>query len=177
MMLSEIATHSGGSCRNISALVSKLGIPFVKTVRPFRSYRGTLTIGWTDKLEEATISINVEQFACVMPAKPLTEKQFAGRKDEGADGTGQSSITMQESGDVQESEGLAAVKRTRAYQVDDPSAPGGKRDVEKDDLEKGFEYGRTAVHVNADDMSLVQLETSPGLEVVGFVAQEKVRCI
>jgi ATP-dependent DNA helicase 2 subunit 2 len=171
-MLAEMATQTGGSVVNIQDPISKLGTPNIKTVRPVCLYRGTLTLGYIDKLEHATMKIDVQQWPCVMQAKPQQEKQFAGKPEVYADGTAQSSVTMQESGPLQD--GLSVIKRTRAYQVDDEDAPGGKRDVDKEQLEKGFEYGRTAVHVNEDDMDSVKLETRSGLEVVGFALREKV---
>lgn len=65
--------------------------------------------------------------------------------------------------------GLTVVRNARAYQVADESAPGGKRDVSKDDLAKGYEYGRTAVHISESDLNVTKLETQPGLEVIGFI--------
>lgn len=65
--------------------------------------------------------------------------------------------------------GLTSVRNARTYQVVDEEAPGGKRDVERDDLAKGYEYGRTAVHISETDENVTKMETQAGLEIIGFV--------
>ena len=71
-------------------------------------------------------------------------------------------------------DGLAAVKNARTYQIIDEDAPGGKRDVERDELAKGYEYGRTAVHISESDQNVTTYETSPVLDIIGFVTKEQV---
>lgn len=41
-----------------------------------------------------------------------------------------------------------------------------------DELERGYEYGRTAVHISESDMNVVKLETQQAMELVGFVRAE-----
>jgi ATP-dependent DNA helicase 2 subunit 2 len=72
------------------------------------------------------------------------------------------------------SDSLAPVKNSRTYEVEDESAAGGKREVDREDLAKGYEYGRTAVHISESDENITKLETNPGLEIVGFVPKDKV---
>lgn len=67
-----------------------------------------------------------------------------------------------------------SVKQHRNYKVNDPSAPGGKRDVEFEELAKGYSYGSTAVHVAETEWSITKLETSKSFSVIGFIASEKV---
>ncbi|KAK0822440.1 ATP-dependent DNA helicase yku80, partial [Friedmanniomyces endolithicus] len=74
-----------------------------------------------------------------------------------------------EDGQNGSNDGLAAVKTAMTYQVVDTNAPGGKRDVDRDELSKGYEYGRTAVHISESDRNVTTYETTPGLDVVGFV--------
>lgn len=68
---------------------------------------------------------------------------------------------------------FAAVKNARIYKVNDPDAPGGKSDVEFDSLAKGYEYGRTAVHISEAEFNITKLETKKSLSVVGFIQQDK----
>lgn len=68
---------------------------------------------------------------------------------------------------------LAAVRNQRVYQVNDPEEAGAKKNVEMEELEKGYEYGRTAVHIAESDMNVVKLETSPSLELIGFAREEE----
>src|SRR4051812_13024258 len=98
-MLSEIASATGGTSVTLLDPLSKLGVPTIKAVRAVSLYRGTLTLGYIDKLEHATMKIDVQQWPCIMPAKPLGEKTFAGRPANDIDGTAESSVTMQESQD------------------------------------------------------------------------------
>lgn len=81
----------------------------------------------------------------------------------------QTSATIQNGEDPRSENGLVQVKTTRTYVVEDPSAPGGKRDVEREELEKGFEYGRTAVHVSESDWDIIHMETEASMSIIGFV--------
>lgn len=69
---------------------------------------------------------------------------------------------------------FTAVRQTRAYKVNDPSAPGGKRDVEYDTLAKGYQYGRTAVPISESEHNITKLETVKSFSIVGFVDADKV---
>ena len=71
--------------------------------------------------------------------------------------------------DLNSGNSLTSVRNARTYQVPDEEAPGGKRDVSRDELAKGYEYGRTAVHISESDLNVTKLETQPGLEIVGFI--------
>ena len=65
--------------------------------------------------------------------------------------------------------GLTSVKNARTYQVRDDDAPGGKRDVEYDELAKGYAYGSTAVPIAESEWNVTKLETQAGLEIIGFI--------
>jgi ATP-dependent DNA helicase 2 subunit 2 len=54
--------------------------------------------------------------------------------------------------------------------------PGEKRDLERDDLAKGYEYGRTAVHISESDENITKLETFAALEIIGFIQNDHVCC-
>ena len=96
-----------------------------------------------------------------MVAKPPSASQFVLKAD-GAEAT-HSSLSN-----------LTNVRNAYSYQVQDPEAPGGKKDVERDDLAKGYEYGRTAVHISESDINIVKLETEAAMEIIGFVPKENV---
>ncbi len=61
------------------------------------------------------------------------------------------------------------VSHKRHYKVADPDEPGGKKDVEFADLAKGYEYGRTVVHISESDWNITKLETQKGFSIIGFV--------
>lgn len=132
------------------------------------SFKGFLSLGDASKYETA-LRIPVERYFRTYVAKPPSASSFAVRSggQEAADtGAGQST-----SG----GEALTTIRASRTYQINDESAPGGKVDVERDDLAKGYEYGRTAVHISQTDENITTLETFAGLEMIGFVQMGKAR--
>lgn len=71
-------------------------------------------------------------------------------------------------------DGLSAVRRAITYRVNDATAPGGKKDVERDELAKGYLYGSTAVHIAESDENVTKLETTQGFTIIGFIPMDKV---
>lgn len=67
-----------------------------------------------------------------------------------------------------------SVQQHRVYKINDPDAPGGKRDVEYEELSKGYEYGSTAVPIAESEWSITKLDTTKEFTILGFVAKEKV---
>lgn len=161
----------------MSKALADMELPAIKPIRHVPTYKGTLTLGDTDKYEDASVSIGVERYARVMVAKATSAKYVVVKTDPGGpidlDAT-QSTGTVQDGGMDSD---LAAVKRARTYIVEDPEAPGGKRDVDQDELEKGFEYGRTAIHIGTDESNVLSLETDLSLRIVGFIEKSKVRLL
>lgn len=143
-------------------------IPRVKEVKPTLSYGGTLSLGDAQKYD-ATINIDIQRYPCTMQAKPPSASSFVNRTDL----AGTQSTTTMPGEDYLMDEGLAAVRHQRVYQVDDPDEPGQKMNVEPDELERGYEYGRTAVHISESDANVVNIETTPGLELLGFLDASK----
>ena len=140
-------------------------------MRPVPSFRGQLTIGDPSATtEQPVLSIDVERYPKTMVAKPVSASSFA------MGGVKNPAASEEEgiSGEATASSGLHQVRVARVYQVEDKDAPGGKQDVEKEELSKGYTFGRTVVPVSASDEEVVQLETYMGLEIVGFFANENV---
>jgi ATP-dependent DNA helicase 2 subunit 2 len=114
-----------------------------------------------------------------MIARPPTASSFVVRTDLGgvAGPSTQSTATIVGHNDATDGQ-LAAVRNQRVYQVDNPDEAGQKMNVEPDDLERGFEYGRTAVHISESDANIVHIETTQSLELIGFIAADKFeRCL
>lgn len=173
--LKRLCEDCNGIFGTIAQAVEELSIPIVKSVKPVPSYKGFLTLGNPEKYDSA-ISIDIERYPKTMRASPPSASQFVRRSD--MTGT-QSTATL--GGDDTPNgsrDGLAAVKNARTYQIIDENAPGAKRDVDRDELSKGYEYGRTAVHISESDQNVTTYETTPGLDIIGFVEQEKyARCM
>lgn len=165
--LRKLTEECDGVFGTMAEAISDLEIPRIKEVKTVPTFKGILTLGNPEDYDTA-LSIDVEQYARIMVAKPPTASSYVVRSDAN---TMQSSATMQD-GDANLQDGLAAVKSARTYKVEDPDAPDGKRDVDPEELEKGYEYGRTAVHVSESDRAVTDLPTSAGLDIIGFVPRE-----
>ncbi|KAL1600570.1 ATP-dependent DNA helicase yku80 [Paraconiothyrium brasiliense] len=171
--LKEFVDQCDGTFGTLAEAIEQLAIPRIKDTRPTPSYRGTLTLG-DSQTYDATITIDVERYPCIMPAKPPTASSFVVRTDLGGVGAStQSSHTIVGDGDYPMDGQLSAVRNQRVYQVDNPDEPGEKMNVEPDDLERGFEYGRTAVHISESDANVVKLENDPSLQLLGFIRAEE----
>ncbi|KAL8935056.1 MAG: hypothetical protein Q9216_005603 [Gyalolechia sp. 2 TL-2023] len=161
-----LADACGGIIGTLQQAVEELGMPRLKSTRPVPSYKGPLTLGDPVTYETA-ICIDVERYPRTSVRRPLTASQYVQRLDQ-SQNTIQSSGTVLPDGDIEMTDAgvndLANVKSSRTYQVLDEEAPGGKRDVSRDDLAKGYEYGRTAVHINETDENVTKLETQAALE-------------
>lgn len=163
------------SCDNgvfatIAEAIDELDTPRVKTVKPYKTYDGALTLGDPGTFP-AAMSINVERYFKTHRATPLTASSVV-VKSEGA------GSQAAETADGEEMDGVefSAVKQARSYKVNDPDAPGGKQDVEFDDLAKGYEYGRTAVHISESEHNITKIETTKSFSIVGFIPCSKVGC-
>ncbi|KAJ9637209.1 ATP-dependent DNA helicase yku80 [Coniosporium tulheliwenetii] len=173
--LRSLVEECGGAYGTMEQAINELGIPRIKNTRPVSSFRGALTLGDPENYDSA-MSIDVERYPRTMVAKPPTASSFVVRTDLAPqESSTQTSHTLP-NGDVEMSDnqdGLAAVKNARTYQVVDEEAPGGKRDVELEDLAKGYEYGRTAVAISESEHNVTKLGTHSGLDIVGFVPRDK----
>ncbi|KAJ5751735.1 hypothetical protein N7520_008652 [Penicillium odoratum] len=161
-------------CRNgafgtLDQAVSQLDIPRPKETRSMPSFKGFLSLGNAEKFETA-LRIPVERYFRTYSAKPPTASSFVPRS--GAE-PGQEASEQADGQAAGERDPLVTVRTSRTYQIDDESVPGGKADVERDDLAKGYEYGRTAVHISQTDENITTLETFAGLELIGFITNEK----
>ena len=163
-----------GNFGTLAEAIEQLHIPRIKETRPTPSYKGTLTLG-NNAEYDSTMTIDVERYPCTMIAKPPTASSFVVRTDlSGPPGPStQSSVTLV--GDDRLTDGqLSTVRNQRVYQVEDPDEPGTKMNVEPEELEKGYEYGRTAVHISEADANITKLETQQCLDLIGFVKEDKV---
>jgi ATP-dependent DNA helicase 2 subunit 2 len=161
-------------------------VPRVKQVRPYKSYDGFLTLGGggggggssSDGAAAATlpaVAIQVERYFKTHRATPASATTATVR-DDGEEGGEAEGASANKAGGDDDMDGVefAAVRQSRTYKVDDASAPGGKRDVDFESLAKGYEYGRTAVHISESEHNITKLETTRGFEIIGFVHKAKV---
>ncbi|MCJ1432282.1 ATP-dependent DNA helicase II subunit 2 [Xylographa pallens] len=175
-ILKSLADSCDGVFGTLAQAIEELGIPRLKMTRPVNSYKDQLTLGDPEQYDTA-MSIDVERFPRTMIRRPASASQYVHRTDlSNRQASVSSSATILPDVDALGGEpsapntnGLAAVRNARSYQVEDDTAPGGKRDVTRDELAKGYEYGRTAVHISESDESITSLDTKAALEIVGFI--------
>jgi len=157
----------------LAQAIDELGIPRLKTTRPVHSYKGELTLGSKEQYPETVVCIDVERYPRTAIRRPATASQFVLRTQ-----SNQSSATVLPDADPPEDDAnpntLTNVRSNRIYRVDDDTAAGGKREVDREDLAKGYEYGRTAVHINESDEGITKLEMQGALEILGFIPWDKV---
>ncbi|KAI1762491.1 ATP-dependent DNA helicase II subunit 2 [Hypoxylon sp. FL1150] len=162
-LLKQLVEKCNGLYGTMAEAIDELDIPRLKYVRPYKTYAGPLTLGNPDIHPDA-MCINVERYfkthkATIPQASRvvLSSQAVAGEEMEGVEPTGT----------------FAAVKNARTYKINDPEAPGGKRDVEFESLAKGYEYGRTAVHISESEYNITKIETTKSFTILGFIHQEK----
>lgn len=164
-ILQQLCNDCDGTFGTLAQAVDEMKIPRTKETRPIHSFKGLLTLGNPQQYDSA-LRINVERYPKTMTAAPPSASQFVVRNDMEA------TQTHDPNGDDAagtSNDNLAAVHTARTYQVEDEDYPGGKRDVDRDELAKGYEYGRTAVHISESDRNITTYETQPCLDIIGFV--------
>jgi ATP-dependent DNA helicase 2 subunit 2 len=156
---------SQGVLGTIDAAIADLSIPRVKAYRPYSTFKGQFSLGDSKTYPESAFRIDVDRYFRIKAAKPVSASSFVVQ-------TPGNEQPIQESAEPPGD--MSLVRNARTYKVNDPSAPGGKKDVDREDLAKGYEYGRTAVHISESDENVTKLETFSSFEIVGFIPNDKV---
>ncbi|ERT00772.1 hypothetical protein HMPREF1624_02005 [Sporothrix schenckii ATCC 58251] len=161
---------NNGVFGTLAEAIDEIQKPSVKATRPYKTYDGPLTLG-DPKTFDSALSVNIERYFLTKVAHPPSATTVVVR-DESAEGGTQSTRTLDEMEGVEMGNvDFAAVRNERVYTVDDQTRLGGKREVKFEDLEKGYEYGRTAVHIGELDRNITQLETEKDFSIVGFITR------
>lgn len=174
-LLRNLVEDCDGAYGTLEQAISEMEIPRVKQVRSSATFKGLLQLGNPEDYNTA-VSIPVERYYRTYIAKPPTASSFALRSDVSGSqedpGITQPSATVDAEGS--QPGDLTTVRNLRSYQVKDESSPGGKVDVERQDCAKGYEYGRTAVHISETDENITILDTPAAMELIGFIQSDKV---
>lgn len=165
LALKKLCDDSDGLYGTLAQAIEELSMPRMKVTKPVNSYKGLLTLGNPIDYDTA-MTIDVERYPRVMVQRPPSASQFVIKSD--------MAPTQSNSTEDRAAQDLAAVKNSRTYQVIDEEAPGGKRDVEQDELAKGYNYGSTAVPIAESDRNVTTFETMPCLDIIGFIQQNQV---
>lgn len=170
-MLRGLVEDCDGIYGTLAQAIAELDTPRVKTVRSVPSFRGELRLG-DPKQYDTALRIQVERYYRTYVAKPPTASSYVIKS--GVDQSLPSTATTQTLEGKYLDTNLTNVRNVRTYHVDDPSVAGGKRELERDELAKGYEYGRTVVHISESDENITKLETSAALELIGFIQTDHV---
>ncbi|KAJ9658971.1 ATP-dependent DNA helicase yku80 [Neophaeococcomyces mojaviensis] len=157
--LKKLVELSDGVYGTMQEAIEGIARPHIKTTRSVPTYKGQLRLGDPSTYDTA-ITIDIERYFKVSVAKPKTASSFIvkdGAPSQAADG-----------------DNLAVVRNAYSYSVKDESAPAGKRDVPREELAKGYSYGRTAVHIAESEQNITRLETEQNYEIIGFIPQENI---
>jgi ATP-dependent DNA helicase 2 subunit 2 len=158
-----------------SEAIANLGIPDIKSTKPYSSFEGRLALGDPEKYETTAMYIDVKRYFCTKNAKPASAKSFVTKAPIAST---QSSKTVNSDVDMIDApangNGLLTVKSSRTYRVNDPIAPGGRRDIQQEELARGYEYGRTTVHISESDENVTNFETIKSFSIIGFIPSDKV---
>jgi ATP-dependent DNA helicase 2 subunit 2 len=166
----SLVEECNGLYGTLGFAIDEMVIPRMKTVRPVHSYKGYLTLGDPENYDTA-MAIDVERYPRIMVAKAPSASQFVVRPNM-APGETQSQFAPPDE-DTKPGD-LTAVKNARTYQVPDEEAPGGKRDVEQEELSRGFNYGSTVVPIEEADKTVTDFESKHGMDIIGFVVKDQV---
>ena len=153
--------------------IEELGMPRLKSTRPVPTFKGQLILGDPENKHGNTLFIDVERYPKTMVRKPPPARSYAVQKTDST----QSSTTMISSAlmeEVASGDNFGGLHTERLYEVEDPDVSGGKRTVKSEELAKGYEYGRTAVPISDSDWNVLKLETSAGLQIIGFIPIDNV---
>lgn len=150
--------------------VQDLSIPRVKDYRPYATFKGQLTLGDPDKYDTA-MCIDIERYFRTKVAKAPSASSYVVAE---VAGDSEGDVKMEDIPLSAQGDALTSVKNARTYKIVDEFAPGGKRDVDRDDLAQGYEYGRTAVAIAESDQNITKLETVASFSIVGFIPAERV---
>jgi ATP-dependent DNA helicase 2 subunit 2 len=169
-VLKKICDDVDGTFGTLAEAVDELGMPRIKKVRPVPSYKGKLTLGDLENYDTA-FAIDVERYPRTMVAKPPSASRYVvGTQEEGE---GPSRISPSISADPGGAQ-LQGIRQMRTYMVEDENAVGEKKEIEAEELQKGYMYGRTIVPVSSTDEEVTVLQTESSMQIIGFIAAEKV---
>ena len=174
-MLRKLVNDCDGVYGTMQQAIDEMGVPRTKSTRPVASYKGQLTLGNPPEYDSA-MCIDVERYPRTMVRRPATASSFAQQGD-ASNIRPKMTAALEDEDAVManlDPNGLTSVKSARTYQVKDDDAPGGKRDVDREELAKGYAYGSTAVPIAESEWNVTKLETRAGLEIIGFIPWDRV---
>ncbi|PYH38634.1 ATP-dependent DNA helicase 2 subunit KU80 [Aspergillus neoniger CBS 115656] len=162
-LLRSLAEDCDGAYGTLEQAVAELETPRVKSTRITASFKGHLQLGNPTEYDTA-VRIPVERYYRTYVAKAPSASQFTVRNEEEMEAAGAGS---------QDGSSLVGVRNSRSYQIDDGTTEDGVTTVDRDQLAKGYEYGRTLVPISETDENITTLETFAAIELLGFIQSDR----
>ncbi|GFN17841.1 ATP-dependent DNA helicase II subunit 2 [Aspergillus tubingensis] len=162
-LLRSLAEDCDGAYGTLEQAVAELETPRVKSTRITASFKGHLQLGNPAEYDTA-VRIPVERYYRTYVAKAPSASQFTVRTEEEMEAAGAGS---------QDGSSLVGVRNSRSYQIDDGTTEDGVTTVDRDQLAKGYEYGRTLVPISETDENITTLETFAAIELLGFIQSDR----
>jgi ATP-dependent DNA helicase 2 subunit 2 len=159
MILRKLVDLSDGQFGTMQEAMDGLSRPAVKAVRPTPTYRGQLRLGDPTQYDTA-LYIDVERYMKVSVRRPPTASAHIIRP----------SATVGED----ENPELTGIHNLYKYKVKGDQYPDGVKILERDELAKGYEYGRTAVSIAESEQNITKYETESAYDILGFIPADNV---
>ena len=157
LALRKLTEQCGGMFGTVQEAIDGLSRPQVKVTRSVNTFKGQLRLGDPQSYDTA-LTIDIERYLKTSVRRAPTASAYAVRVQS-------SSAASNE---------LSAVHSEFSYIVKDESETSGVKHLKREDLAKGFEYGRTAVHISETDENITKLETETSYDILGFIPAENV---
>ncbi|OLL26973.1 ATP-dependent DNA helicase II subunit 2 [Neolecta irregularis DAH-3] len=156
----RICRISAGTFITVNELVDGLEDPDVEVTRSTSTYSGNLTIGNPDDPESLSIAIN-RYLATRVQAAPTTQSYSAELRAPLTDSVDEDLKTHK-------------VEQHRIYRIPAAGPNEPDEEIDKDDVHKGFKYGKSIVPISQEEESLLQYPCKKGYEIIGFVSEDQV---
>ena len=153
--LRKLADECGGMFGTMQEAIDGLSRPPIKITRSVNTYKGQLRLGDPQHYDSA-LTIDIERYLKTYPRRAPTASSYA--------------LKVQSSS-VQNND-LSAVHNEFTYIVKDENETEGVKHLKREELAKGYEYGRTAVHISETDENITKLETETSYDILGFIPAE-----
>lgn len=154
--LRKLVDLCDGVLGTMQEAIDELSRPRIKPVRPTPTYKGQLKLGDPETYDTA-LCIDVERYMKTQIRRPPTASAYVVREQTDED-----------------DQALQSVHNMYKYTVKDEENDGAPKEITREELAKGYEYGRTAVAISESEQNITKLETYSAYDILGFIPVENV---
>ncbi|OQV05397.1 Ku70/Ku80 alpha/beta domain-containing protein [Cladophialophora immunda] len=109
---------------------------------------------------DTALSIDVERYFKTSVRRPPTASAYVVKPSDGAE--------------QDDAENVTNVHNLYKYKVKGEEYEGGAKVLDREELARGYEYGRTAVPISESEQNITKLETEMTYDILGFIPAENV---